>query len=72
MIVLKWLKKHNVKWLKDMASMRRQIEYMDLLLFVKFEDFADNMAATAIVSQNSMSPNLFLSQIAMKMLDPLE
>jgi hypothetical protein len=61
MIVLEWLEKHNVKWLKDIASMRRQIEYMDLLLFVKFEVFAGNMAATAVVSQNSMSPNLCLS-----------
>jgi hypothetical protein len=72
MIVLEWLKKHNVKWLKDMASMRRQTEHMDLLLFAKFEDFAGNMAATAVASQNSMSPNLCLSRIAMKMLNPLE
>jgi hypothetical protein len=34
---------------------------VDLLLFVKFEDFAGNMAAIAVVSQNLMSPNLCLS-----------
>jgi hypothetical protein len=72
MIMLEWLEKHNVKWLKDIISMRRQIEHVDLLLFAKFEDFVGNMAAIAVASQNSMSPNLCLSQIVIKMLDPLK
>jgi hypothetical protein len=72
MIVLEWLEKHNVKWLKDMACMRRQTEHVDLLLFAKFEDFAGNIAAIAVASQNSISPNLCLSRIVIKMLNPLE
>jgi hypothetical protein len=42
---------------------------VDLLLFTKFEDFAGNIAAIVVVSQNLMSLNLCLSQIAMKMLN---
>jgi hypothetical protein len=55
-----------------MASMRRQTEHVDLLLFAKFEDLAGNMAATAVANQNLISLSLCLSQMAMKMLDPLE
>jgi hypothetical protein len=45
---------------------------MDLLLFTKFEDFADNIAAIAVASQYSMSPNLCLFRMTMEILDLLK
>jgi hypothetical protein len=46
--VLERLEKHNVKWLEDMASMRRQNEHMDKPLLTEFEDFSCYMTSTAI------------------------
>jgi hypothetical protein len=46
--VLEWLKNHNVEWLKDMASIRRQNEHMDEILVAEINDFLRCIAATAI------------------------
>jgi hypothetical protein len=48
MEVLILLKKHYVKWLENMACIRRQTEHMDQLFLAEFEDFARNMATIAI------------------------
>jgi hypothetical protein len=47
--VLEWLKNHNVEWLKDIASIRRQNEYMNEILIIKINDFLYYIAATAII-----------------------
>jgi hypothetical protein len=46
--MLEWLKKHNVKWLKDMAYIRRQSEDMNKPLLTEFKDFSCQMAAISI------------------------
>jgi hypothetical protein len=46
--VLEWLKKHNIKWLKDMACVRRQSEDMNKPLLTEFEDFSCQMAVISI------------------------
>jgi hypothetical protein len=60
MEVLKRLKKHNVEWLKNMASMRRQAEHMNQLILAEFEHFAGYIAAIVVAQENSVSPNLSL------------
>jgi hypothetical protein len=47
--VLERLKKHNVEWLKNMTSMRRQNEHMNKLLLIEFEDFSYYMTFIAII-----------------------
>jgi hypothetical protein len=46
--VLEWLKNHNVEWLKDIASIKRQNEHIDEILIIKINNFLYYIAATAI------------------------
>jgi hypothetical protein len=71
MEVLKWLKKHNVEWLEDMANMRRKAKEMDQLVLTEFQKFAGYMAAIAITQKNSMSANLSLLRLTVEMPNPL-
>jgi hypothetical protein len=48
MEVLVWLKKHNVEWLKNMASIYREVEDMNQLILAEFQDFMGYIAAIAI------------------------
>jgi hypothetical protein len=58
--VLLWLKKHNVEWLKNMASIHREVEDINQLILVEFQDFTGYMTAIAITQENLMSANLSL------------
>ena len=71
MEVLKWLKRHNVEWLEDMASMRRNAKERDQLILAEFQEFAGYIAAIAITQKNSMSANLSLLRLTVEMPNPL-
>jgi hypothetical protein len=65
------LKKHNVKWLKNMTSMCREAEDMNQLILAEFQDFTGYMAAIAIIQENLMSADLSLLQMTVEMPDIL-
>lgn len=72
MVVFVWLEHNHVQWLNDMCCMRWQIEWDDLCLIAKLNEFFGAMGSISVHQQKPVCTFLALSAEVLEVLEPFQ